>query len=93
MFLKVLLIFNLLFLSSCSLRFLKVISASFSKEYCSCRYVLKKDKKYCESNSRQIVPIFSYDEDELNKKITSHSMGFSTVSIYGGKRVGCLIIQ
>ncbi|NUM42596.1 MAG: hypothetical protein HUU45_13300, partial [Leptospiraceae bacterium] len=50
--------------------FPKILPSFHSKEYCSCYFVVKQSKEYCENYARQWIPISSYSLDENTKTIT-----------------------
>lgn len=78
-----------LVLSGCNKSFFKVVSSSFAKEYCSCRFVVGQSKKYCHDYASQIVPVSSYSEDGQNKTIQAKALGFISKAIYKDSKRGC----
>ncbi|MDD0852587.1 hypothetical protein HBN50_05730 [Halobacteriovorax sp. GB3] len=87
---RVLLLTSILFLSaSCGMR--KGISSSFAKEFCSCVYVEKKEKSFCQSYASYILPVTSYSiEEKLQKKTIKASFLFSeSVATFTSKKFGC----
>ena len=85
-----LLLLTLPFLQGC---FPKVVSAFYSQEYCSCRFIENRDDKFCHWYASQMIPIFSREIDERNKLITSSSVGLTTSAKYLNVKMGCQIIE
>jgi len=89
----VLMLSALILLSGCNTRFFKVISSSYAKEYCSCRFVVGQTKKYCHQYALQIVPVSSHAESENNKSIEAKALGYSSRAIFKSARLGCVLIN
>ncbi|MCF8058465.1 MAG: hypothetical protein K9K67_04160 [Bacteriovoracaceae bacterium] len=83
----------LLFTSSCQRPFLKVVSSSFAKEFCSCHFVVGQSKDYCEKYAKQIIPVSKYQIDGEKKVITANGLGHSTSVLYRNTRLGCRIVN
>lgn len=88
---KYLIILSLLFLSSCD--FPKVVSGSFSKEFCSCYFLVGRSEKQCYEFALQIIKISEYKIDKENKTVWSKGLGRETVAKYISPRFGCQITQ
>lgn len=86
-------VITLLTLTGCQKPFLKVVSSSFAKEFCSCYFVVEQDVNYCENNAKQIVPISKYKIDKEKKTIMGFGLGQNTLVEYRGKRLGCRIVN
>jgi hypothetical protein len=66
-----------------------IISAYTAKEYCSCRYVMNNDARYCHSYVKQWLPISGFTDDAASKRITVSGMGRSNSAQWIGERQGC----
>ena len=88
-----LLILTLPLLEGCGHPFLKVISSSFSKEFCSCYFVVNQSQDYCSSYAEQIIPVNSFKIDLKEKTIESKGLGFSTTAKFFGGNRGCEILN
>lgn len=69
--------------------FPKILPSFHSKEYCSCYFVVKQSKEYCEDYARQWIPISGYSIDEATKTITTRGMGQVVSSKYESEKFGC----
>lgn len=89
---KRLILFILLlpFLQSC---FPKVVSAFYSKEYCSCRFVENKSHDQCHWYASQIIPISSSEINESRREVISSAVGFTTKAKWLNPQWGCQIIE
>jgi hypothetical protein len=84
-----LLVLALLLFTSCEKNFLKVVSSSFAKEYCSCIYIEEQDPKVCETYAEQVINIDSFHHDRERKMIVAQAFGQSSYSFYRGTPLGC----
>ena len=63
-----------------------------AKEYCSCRFVSKRDEAFCDAFIFQdIVPTQGRVVDEEHKTVTASALLVSTTAHYVDDRVGCVI--
>ena len=76
-------------LSSCQKDFLKVVSSSFAKEYCSCLYVEKLDSQSCEEYAAQSLKVDQYHHDQEKKLIVATGFGYTSSSYYQNEKLGC----
>jgi hypothetical protein len=86
---KIIPIIFLLTLSSC--KFPKAISAFYSKEYCSCRFVELREHDDCHSYAQQMITVRNVQIDEQEKTVTSKALFFSTTAKWQSMRMGCMI--
>jgi hypothetical protein len=66
-----------------------IISAYTAKEYCSCRYVMDNDARYCHGYVKQWLPISGFTDDPVNKRVMVSGMGRSNSAQWLGDRHGC----
>lgn len=66
-----------------------IISAYTAKEYCSCRYVMNNDARYCHSYVKQWLPTSGFNDDVANTRVTVSGMGRSNSAQWIGERYGC----
>ena len=81
---------SVIFLSGCCTK-LKVSSANFAKEYCSCHFVEGQTTEYCEKYAYNLLPIGKLKVDQINKWVEVSSYGHSTRVQWEGPRFGCRI--
>lgn len=84
------LLLNVALLQGC---FPKVVSAFYSKEYCSCRFVENKDHNECHWYAGQIIPVSSYEVDEKFKVVKSSALGFTSTAKWTNPQWGCLLSE
>jgi len=78
-----------LLLTSCKPSFLKIISSSFVKEYCSCLFVEKKGNEVCEAYATQMIKVDSFQINQETKTVKANAFGFESTSRLRSKRLGC----
>ncbi|TPG80460.1 amidase [Pseudomonas arsenicoxydans] len=66
-----------------------IISAYTAKEYCSCRYVMNNEARYCHSYVKQWLPTSRFVDDASSKRVTVSGMGRSNSAVWMGERQGC----
>jgi hypothetical protein len=71
--------------------FPKIISAFYSKEFCSCFFVTEGTVDECHNFARQWVPIQSFDLDREKRSVTVKGMFVTTTARYTGDRYGCVL--
>ncbi|MDX1958294.1 MAG: hypothetical protein SFU98_06955 [Leptospiraceae bacterium] len=68
-----------------------IISAFYSKEFCSCYFVVGRDEKTCHDYSRQYVPISEFVLNKDSKQVTVKGLGVTTTTRFIDSRNGCVI--
>ncbi|HRP67909.1 MAG TPA: hypothetical protein PLY93_00035 [Turneriella sp.] len=71
--------------------FPKIISAFYSKEFCSCYFVTEGTVDECHNFARQWVPIQSFSLDGENRSVTVKGLFVTTTARYTGDRYGCVL--
>jgi hypothetical protein len=77
----------LLLLSSCQPKILKVVSANFAKEYCSCLFVEKQSSTYCRDYAKQLISIDSLERTE--NLIRVRAFDFESEASFISPQMGC----
>lgn len=75
-------------LSSCEVA--PLLSTSFSKDYCSCRFISGGEDEYCFQVSEQIISVKSYQVDLEKKQVRSRGLGHFALARFDEER-GCYI--
>jgi len=88
---KLALLVFLIPLTSCQLP--KVVSSNFSKEFCSCLFVVKRSEDLCYKNAKQFIAPTSYKIDHEKKMVVANFIGSKTTVRYTEKRYGCQIVN
>ncbi|TGN06842.1 hypothetical protein [Leptospira ilyithenensis] len=70
-----------------------IISSFYSKEFCSCYYVMKQSEEQCHNFARQWVPISLFNLDQTNKEVTVSGLGRTNKAKYLGERLGCRLVN
>lgn len=75
-----------------------LIRAMASKEYCSCRNVLKRTDKQCKEDLKITLPVLpklsiSKDSRHFTAKLGTGLFGKISRSEYKGEKLGCVLIQ
>lgn len=73
--------------------FPSIISAFYSKEYCSCFFVSEGTEEFCHDYARQYVPISEFKLNRDEKTVTVKGLGRSATAKFFGDREGCRLIQ
>lgn len=47
-----------------------LMSSMRAKEFCSCYFILSKGKEYCLDSVKKGYPLFQYEIDDINQKVT-----------------------
>lgn len=71
--------------------FPRVLSAFYSKEYCSCYFVTEGTEEQCENFARQWLPIRSMVLDKGKRSVTVTGLFVTTTARYTGDRFGCVL--
>ena len=71
--------------------FPKIISAFYSKEFCSCYFVTEGTPDECHNFARQWVPIQSFSVDQDKRTVTVKGLFVTTTARYSGDRYGCVL--
>lgn len=64
-------------------------AANYAKEYCSCRYVLKHDKPFCEKLLQTWVPITSLTENSEQRLVAVEAFAITQTASWKSQRYGC----
>ncbi len=65
-----------------------------AKEYCSCRFVSRRDDAFCAAYVAQsTVPMQGREVDEANKTVTSTALWVSNTAKYVDQRRGCVLVR
>ena len=73
--------------------FPSIISSFYSKEYCSCYFVVELSEEQCHDFARQWVPISEFKLDEENKSVTVKGLGRSNTAKFQSKEYGCTLLN
>ena len=68
-----------------------IISSFYSKEFCSCYFVVKRSETFCHNYARQYVPISEFSLDEEKRAVTVTGLGITTTSVFESEEFGCRI--
>lgn len=71
--------------------FPRIISAFYSKEFCSCYFVTEGMPEQCHNFARQWVPIQSFVLDKEKRTVTVKGLFATTTARYTGDRFGCVL--
>jgi len=71
--------------------FPSIISSFYSKEFCSCYYVMKQSEEQCHNFARQWVPISQFGNDIEKKEVTVSGLGRTNKSIFLNEKQGCVL--
>ena len=72
--------------TSCDIQ--QTVSASFAKEYCSCRFVEEQDDKYCAEYAKKIIKVKSYEINFEKKTVWARGLGKESIADYNAE-TGC----
>jgi hypothetical protein len=87
------LILSVLLLTFSSCKISKAVSASFSKEMCSCLFVEGQSENYCRDYAKQMIEVEDYKVDWSGKSVWSRGLKLETVVRFQSKRRGCQFID
>ncbi|MCG9873268.1 MAG: hypothetical protein MH321_00600 [Leptospiraceae bacterium] len=71
--------------------FPSIISSFYSKEYCSCYFVVGQDEDFCHNFARQWIPINDFKLDLENKKVSVSGLGRTNTAIFLDNKNGCVL--
>ncbi|TGN19460.1 hypothetical protein [Leptospira idonii] len=71
--------------------FPSIISSFYSKEYCSCFYVMKQSEEQCHHFARQWVPISDFKNDQENKEVIVSGLGRTNKAKFIDSKRGCVL--
>jgi hypothetical protein len=71
--------------------FPSIVSSFYSKQYCSCLYVMKASEEFCHDWTRQWLPISNFEHDLENSVVRVSGFGVTTESKFLGFPNGCQI--
>lgn len=74
-----------------SAAFPRIISAFYSKEFCSCYFVTEGTPEQCHNFARQWIPIQSFSLDKEKRSVTVKGLFVTTTATYTGDRYGCVL--
>ena len=90
-------LFTLILLSLFSLQgcspVLKVISAHYAKEFCSCFFVVGQNQKYCEGYVEEYIPVGGYEILQDAREIVATGLGHESKARFISEKYGCRLIQ
>lgn len=69
------------------------VSSYYSKEFCSCYFVVGNSEQYCHGYLDVGYPISSFSIDQNNKTIDVSAFGFENKAHYFGKKYGCGFVE
>lgn len=78
-------------LSGCDIT--KALSAQYAKEYCSCRFVLGQNDKYCAQAVEQVIGVSDYKVNLEEKSVWARGLARESTAIYQTKTSGCLLVD
>jgi hypothetical protein len=84
---KLLFIPLLLILGSCEIR--TVVTANFSKEFCSCLFVVKRSKESCYNQAKQFITPTGYEINDKLKTVSARFLGAHSVFGFESQKYGC----
>ncbi len=73
--------------------FPSIISSFYSKEYCSCFYVMKQSEEQCHNFARQWVPISEFKSDTEKKEVIVTGLGRTNKAVYLNEKQGCVLVN
>jgi len=73
--------------------FPKAVSAYFSKEMCSCLFVVGRSETLCADTAKTFIDVSSYKVDMINKVVSSSFLAMSTKAKFTQDRFGCQIVE
>lgn len=68
-----------------------IISSFYSKEFCSCYFVVREDEDFCHNYARQWVPISDFKLDVSEKRVTVSGLGRTNSSVFTSPKYGCVL--
>lgn len=71
--------------------FPKIISAFYSKEFCSCYFVTEGKTEQCHNFARQWIPIQGFTLDQEKRSVTVKGLFVTSTARYTGDRYGCVL--
>ncbi|MCR9141223.1 MAG: hypothetical protein NXI24_03160 [bacterium] len=71
--------------------FPSIISSWYSKEFCSCYFVVSRDEEFCKNIARQWVSISDFQLDTEKQTVTTSGLGRTNTARYLGERKGCVL--
>lgn len=74
-----------------SAAFPRIISAFYSKEFCSCYFVTEGKTEQCHNFARQWIPIQSFSVDQEKRSVTVRGLFVTSTARYTGDRYGCVL--
>ncbi len=68
-----------------------IISSFYSKEFCSCYFIVRQDEAFCHNYARQWVPISSFQLDKESKSVTVSGLGKTNTARFFNQKYGCVL--
>lgn len=68
-----------------------ILSAFYSKQFCSCYFVTEGTADECHNFARQWLPIQSSQVDKEQRSVTVRGLFVTTTARYTGDRYGCVL--
>ncbi len=84
---KLIIIPLLALLGSCEIR--TVVAANFSKELCSCLFVVKRSKESCYNQAKQFITPTAYQINDTLKTVSAQFLGASANFGFESQKYGC----
>lgn len=75
------------------LSFPGIVSSYYSKEYCSCRFVVGHPPEKCHQIYRSFLNPSSVQEDTEKKTITASGLGQTNQARFLSEREGCMLVN
>jgi hypothetical protein len=73
--------------------FPSIISSFYSKEFCSCFYVMKQSEEQCHNFARQWVPIGAFINDTAKKEVSVTGLGRTNKALFLNEAQGCVLLN
>jgi hypothetical protein len=71
--------------------FPSILPAFYAKEFCSCRYVMKRSVEDCRNFARQWIKEDDFQLDETNRRVSVTGMGRTESARFTEERYGCVL--
>lgn len=71
--------------------FPSIISSFYSKEMCTCVFVLKHNETFCRNHARQYVPIQTVKVDRKARTVTVKGLWRTNQAKHVSERYGCVL--
>jgi hypothetical protein len=71
--------------------FPSILSSWYSKEFCSCHFVVGRDVDFCHNVARQWLTIDEFHLNEERKSVTVSGLGRTNTATFQGPGRGCVL--